>query len=584
MNSRKANGCGVLAAVACVTFLSFYPCSPAARGATAHVYRQITCHKYRLTDSTIPKEVRTALGRPPAVEAVGPRGERWKISAQGLIETSRSGKTTIWTPQEGLPILPLTSIAVGKDGWVWMGTRDGAICFQPAARSGDRWFYFWGRRYLADNSVLNVVAEPHRAWIQTRTGTSLIDFKRYTLEEKSDLFIHRLHRCNDRYGLVADALLTRPGELTSCKPVSNDNDGLWTSLYIASECYRYAATHSPDALRNAQKSLRGLYRLLWITGIPGFPARSYIRRGEGGDTDGMWHWAAGDGWKWKGDTSSDELVGHFFVYGIAYDLLPQADEFDREAIRNAAVNIANNLRQHGWYLAGYGGRITRWGRFSLAYFKTPVGHPDAPLNSLELLSILRVAYHVSGNESFLQDYHRLIRQDDYLRRVTEGFAKLPPLTRFNFSDEELAFLSFYPVLKYEDDPDLRRQYQTALTDLWRHAEGERNPLWDYIYKVGTGAEDYDAQGALSTLQRIPLDMIYWSVRNSQRRDLSLIPQPNENGQRQSVAVIPPDQRCTSKWNGNPYVLDCMRGGKKVDDGTYFLLPYWLGRYFNLLGP
>jgi hypothetical protein len=585
LNPRRANRRGLLAPVASALLLAFFPYNPAVHGETHQLgYRQITCHQYGLADAATPKQVRDALSRPPVTEAAGQQGERWKTNPQGLVEISRSGKATVWTPQKGLPILPLTSIAVGTDGWVWMGTPDGAICFRPEARGGERWFYFRGRRYLADNSVLNVVAGSHGAWIQTRTGTSLIDSKQFSLDEKSALFIKRLHRCNDRYGLVADALLTRPGDLSSCKPVSNDNDGLWTSLYISSECFRYATTHSPDALRNAQNSLKGMYRLLWITGIPGFPARSYIRRAEGGDRDGMWHWAPDRAWKWKGDTSSDELVGHFFVYGIAYDLLPQEDEFDREAIRNAAVNIANNLREHGWNLAGYDGRITRWGRFSPAYFKTPTGQEDAPLNSLELLSILRVAYHVSGNESFIRDYHRLIKQDGYLRRLTEGFAKLPPLTQFNFSDEELAFLSFYPVMKYEDDPDLRRQYQSALADLWRHAEGEHNPLWDYIYKVGTGAENYDAQGALNTLERIPLDMITWSVRNSQRLDLSLTPLPNEDGQRQSLKVILPDERCTSKWNGNPYALDCTSGGKRVDDGTYFLLPYWLGRYYKLVGP
>jgi hypothetical protein len=384
--------------------------------------------------------------------------------------------------------------------------------------------------------------------------------------------------------LVADAVLTWAGNISSSKPDSNDNDGLWTSLYIAAECFRYAATHSPDALRNAQDSLKGLYRLLSITGISGFPARSYIHRNERGDTDGMWHWVPDHMRKWKGDTSSDELVGHFFVYGIAYDLLPSEDESDREAIRNAAVNVANNLREHGWNLAGYGGRITTWGRFSLAYFKTTLGHEDAPLNSLELLFMLRVAYHVSGDRSFLEAYQRLIKQDGYLPRVTEGFSKLPPLTHFNFSDEELAFLSFYPVLQYEDGPGFRRLYQAALTNLWRHAEGEHNPLWDYVYNVGTGAENYDAQGALDTLRRIPMDMIYWTVHNSQRLDLPLSQLPNEAGQRQSLKVIPPGERCISKWNTNPYALDGNSGGKRVDDGTYFLLPYWLRRYYRLVGP
>lgn len=566
-------------------FLILFPnCSPAHGQSPQLVYRQVTCHQYRVADPAIPKEVREARNRPAAKEAEGQQGERWETSPQGLVEISRSGKTVVWTPQKGLPILPLTSIAVGPEGWVWMGTPDGAICFRPEARAGERWFYFWGRRYLADNSVLNVVAEPHQAWIQTRTGTSLIDFKKFNLEEKGAIFINRLHRCNDRYGLIADARLLTPGDLSSCKPVSNDNDGLWTSLYISSECFRYAVTHSPDALRNAQDSLKGFFRLLWITGIPGFPARSYIHRGEGGDEGGEWHWTPDHLWKWKGDTSSDELVGHFFVYGIAYDLLPQKDEFYREAIRNAAVNIANNLREHGWYLAGYHGHITTWGRFSLAYFKTPVGHPDAPLNSLELLSMLRVAYHVSGDPTFLNDYHRLIDQDGYLRTITEGFAKLPPPTDYNYSDEELAFLSFYSLMKYEDDPGLRQQYQLALTDLWRHAESEHNPLWDYIYEMGTGVRNYGAQGALNTLERIPLDTIHWTVHNSQRLDLSVSPLPDRSSNRQLLKVIPIDERCTGKWNGNPFTVDCNDGGGSVDDGTYFLLPYWLGRYFKLLPP
>lgn len=573
----------LLALFAFAGFIMFFPSRSAANQESSHlIYRQLTCRKYAVGNPAIPRQARKARNHPGAQEARGPDGVRWKSSPKGLVEISRSGKTKIWTPQQGLPMLPITSLAVGPEGWVWMGTPDGAICFRPSARKGQRWFYFWGRRYLKDNTVVNVAAAPHRAWIETRTGTSLIDFKKYTLEEKSAYIIKNLQRCDDRYGLVADALLLRPGVLSSCKPVSNDNDGLWTSMYIAAACFRYAATQSPGALRNAQHSLNGLFRLTWITGVPGYTARSFIHRGEGGDNGGMWFWGPDGNWKWKGDTSSDELVGHFFVYGIAYDLLPPKDEWYREAIRNNAVNIANNLQQHGWDLAGHNGRITYWGRFSPAYFKTPRGHEDQSLNALELLAFLRVAYHVSGNQTFLNDYHRLINKDGYNRLITEGFAHLPPLTHFNFSDEELAYLSFYSLMKYERNPALRKQYQTAMSDLWHHDKAEHNPLWDYIYEMGTGARDYDAQGALNTLERIPLDMIYWTAHNSQRLDLNLTRQLNEDGHRQSLTQIPPDEHCTTKWNGNPFGLDCKAGGRRIDDGTFYLLPYWLGRYNKLL--
>ena len=37
--------------------------------------------------------------------------------------------------------------------------------------------------------------------------------------------------------------------------------------------------------------------------------------------DGTWHWTADKQIQWKGDTSSDEMVGHFFILSVAYDLL-----------------------------------------------------------------------------------------------------------------------------------------------------------------------------------------------------------------------------------------------------------------------
>lgn len=587
MNSRAARHRVAFTPLACAVILLlvfFWSSSPVHGEGHQLVYRQITCRQYLLGDPAIPKGVREDRDHPAATEAESRQGVRWKVGRKGLVEVSHSGSTKIWSPKDGLPILPLTSVAVGPEGWVWMGTPDGAICFRPSEHKGERWFYFWGRRYLEDNTVVNVIAEPHRAWIQTRAGTSLIDFKNYSLEQKSTFFIKRLQGCNDRYGLIASARLTHSGVMSSCEPTSDANNGLWSSLYIAAACFRYAATHSPEALHNAQHSLKGLFRLLWVTGIPGYPARSYVRRGQGVGTGKDWHWAAGKKWKWEGDTSSDELVGHFFAYSIAYDLLPPKDEFYREAIRNGAVNIVNNIREHGWNLTGYGGRVTTWGKFSPAYLKSPAGRDSAMLIALGVLSMLRVAYHVSGNPSFLKDYHRLINQDGYLRYITEGFSKLPPPTYNGYSDEELAFLSFYPLLKYEHNPRLRQPLQKALGELWHHAEAEHNPLWDYIYEVGTGAKNYDAQAALTTLERIPMSTIKWTVNNSQRLDLPVYPYPNADGHKQSMKVIPPDERCTSKWNENPFRLDCKGGGGSADDGTFFLLPYWLGRYHKLVSP
>src|SRR6266545_588363 len=52
--------------------------------------------------------------------------------------------------------------------------------------------------------------------------------------------------------------------------------------------------------------------------------------------------SAADGrWLWKGDTSSDEIDGHFFVAGIYHDLV--ADEAEKESIRKNLRAIMDHL-------------------------------------------------------------------------------------------------------------------------------------------------------------------------------------------------------------------------------------------------
>ena len=76
--------------------------------------------------------------------------------------------------------------------------------------------------------------------------------------------------------------------------------------------------------------------------------------------DGEWHDTPDKQWRWKGDTSSDEIVGHYFVYPIYYDLV--ADE-TREADDSAASidRITNHILDHGYQLVDVDGQRTRWG-------------------------------------------------------------------------------------------------------------------------------------------------------------------------------------------------------------------------------
>ena len=61
----------------------------------------------------------------------------------------------------------------------------------------------------------------------------------------------------------------------------DDNNGLWTSLVVAAEAFRYGATRENEAEERSRHFLGGLQKLWDVTGVPGLMARSLVAPGEG---------------------------------------------------------------------------------------------------------------------------------------------------------------------------------------------------------------------------------------------------------------------------------------------------------------
>ncbi|HUF68855.1 MAG TPA: hypothetical protein VMM79_09465 [Longimicrobiales bacterium] len=477
-----------------------------------------------------------------------------------------------------LPTAEFTVIAVESPDVTWIGTRQGAIRLSGARQSVE---YFAGERWLPDDHVTGIGFDGQAAWLETPKGYARIAYTPMTLAEKSRVFVDRVQARHNRWGLTASSQLRVPGDVSTSQMVSSDNDGLWTAMYVAAECFRYKVTGEADARENARRGMQAIMRLESITGMPGFPARSFIKAGEDlQPADGEWHDTADKVWRWKGDTSSDEIVGHYFVYAVYYDLA--ADEPEKPALRAAIDRITAHILDNDYQLIDVDGRRTRWGWWGPdAIWEDP---DETGLRALHMLAHLRVALHLAGSAR-----HRARYQAAYDDLITTH--KYHLLTRnqkimvpgsINHSDDELAFLSYYPLLRYETDPKLLEVYRHSLERSWLIERPERNPLWNVIYAVGTGAREFDRAESLRTLREIPMDLIQWTVGNSHRLDVPIDPAPDRHKGRQALIVLPYDELPMSKWNGNPYNLDGGNGGRSEDDGAYFLLPYWMGRYHQLL--
>jgi hypothetical protein len=479
--------------------------------------------------------------------------------------------------------LPCTDIRCIRtiDGDTWFGTPRGAFALRPDGRID----YYASKRWLVDDAVVDIWPGPDRSvLILSETGLNIVHFREMTLAEKAAHFDRLTRQRHIRNGFSSSLAMSTPGDLSTGTLIDSDNDGLWTAMYLAGELFRYAVTKSEDALRNCYESFEAMERLSLITPIQGFPARSFERAGYPVADKSRWHVTEDGRWAWKGTTSSDEIVGHFFAYAIFAEVVPE------QAWRQRAIALINGIMDHivrnNWYLIDYDGKPTPWGRWHPEYVnRFPPGVGDRRLNSAEIIAFLQTAYHFTHKDLYRQKAIELLNDHGYLDNITIPVSKLSRVpgvdltTEWNHSDDELAFLSYWNLYRYAFTPELRERYRGAIRDHWEIERPEKNPLWNFLY-AATGAEQFDLEESIWSLREFPLDTISWTVRNSHRKDIEPL---GPNFRHQSTkTVLPPDERPMSKYNGNAFRLDGGDDGREEFSGDIFLLPYWLGRYLGII--
>jgi len=553
----------------------------------------------------------------------------WFSSAQGV--GCEASDWQLYTGADGLPYNDFTTLAAGENGAVWFGTRMGAIRYD-----GKVWEYRQGRRWLPHDEVRSIAVNSHGdAWFATAAGVGAIERRPMTLAEKAKFFeveIDKRHR-RTPYGYISYTYLKRRGDLSEWETRDSDNDGLWTAMYGAGECFAYAATQDPLAKQRAKAAFEALRFLRVVTeggthpAPKGFVARAILPT-SGPDPnlydspardekkratrDSLWkvitpRWpVSADGkWYWKSDVSSDELDGHFFFYALYYDLVADTEE-ERSRVREQVAVVAEHLIDHNFQMVDHDGQPTRWGVFN----PENLNHNLAWLggrggNSLSILTYMKVAGHITGDPRFSAAARWLIQQHAYAANIVIPKADTGPGSG-NQSDDEMMFMNYYNLIRYETDPILRETYAVALYRHWQLERPELNPFFDFIYAASCsrqkvespfGTEDLSPRDngwleeSVDTLKRFPIDRIDWRLINSHRIDIIRLPDYIESDRKPGVAgyrvngnVLPIDERWVGHWNCDPWVLDEGGGGGEVTDAEAYLLPYYLGLYHQYILP
>lgn len=192
----------------------------------------------------------------------------------------------------------------------------------------------------------------------------------------------------------------------------------------------------------------------------------------------------------------------------------------------------------------------------------------------------------------------------------------------NYSDENLFAMAFLPLIDIEmnENPNSDRvaQLRQVFDQWWANMKDENNPFYTYLYqRTYPERADADLGAAAWALTRMPQYRVNFPVNNSMRKDALLVDYFNYrdytkiNGNRKGVVStsrpLPLDETDTHKFNSSPFaafsnytnatVMDSDSDyvdytkvrynpvsytSGSMESGTWFLLPYWMGRYYGML--
>ena len=561
---------------------------------------------------------------------------------------SMKGKRRHWAEliPEMTPVLSrsINCVAIDSLGHVWVGSDEGLNIYDgrnfwfngndfysvPAGSFNDMFFAKNGKKYFATNTGIVTLIEGKIAyysfgpWLMhptvtkitvsdkgtiaavTPRGISIITTKIMTLEEKAahyDAMAVKYFTRNEGYQVTRE--LRRYGDLESGWLPNSDNDGLFTGLYCASQCFRYAVTGSEEAKANAKRAVEAMIKLTEVTGKKGFTARATRYSHEENFMTGNreeWHVLEDNpDCEWLGETSSDEMTGHYYAYGIYFDLV--ADKKEKKRIAEVVKTITDHILENNFHLCDVDGVPTTWANWEPDLLNNDDRwYYERGTNSLEILSFLKTTYHVTGDEKYNDVYNMLISRHHYAMNCMQYKCEDGHLAHI---DDQLDFTNIYPLIVYSENEAHNEIYKMGLTHHFDYEKIERSPMFNITYGALTN-NPCDIENAAKSLSEMNLDLIRWPIFNSYRKDIVWDTEQEAMGAPAQLKYpIEYSSRVLVHYDGNQCVCDsgCQEfvnvnnktvnrtstlpstgaNGMRAMMPYIYLLPYWMGRYYGLLG-
>jgi hypothetical protein len=574
---------GGTAGVECSPAVLSTPAEPTGLAETFDGLFLTTATKLYRLDEAVWVEVLVTV--PPGEETIDIRGITAAVNGDlliaargGLGRIASGGQVVAWLAgTDGLPFADIRGVSTDADGKILVPAANGLIMLD-----GKAFDLIHGGSWLPSDQVNQAAYAPDGTlWVATESGLAEIRYTNMTLEQKALFLGEQTYPRHNRLGYISDVALNVPGDLSTTFTHDNDNDGQWTAMWLAALSYQYAVTKDPEIRNRAIEASRALRLLQNVTYDKGFIARSIVPpedcpSRQGGDA--RWQLSADGLWCWKSKTSTDEFIGHVYGQSIYYDLV--ADAAEKAEVASMIGRLMDHVvgGEYSYTLKEEDGYPTEDGHMDPGFMETVGQFGDAGLNAAMILSGLIAAHRMTGEVRFQEHLDKLISEfgyAEYVRREKE----IQDVYWVNHDSDEMAFMAFHALLWNDDDLSRRDIWLDGLSRLWDTQRPERNPEFNFTWASHAPTDaDIGLQDSIRTLKEIHLSLVVWWCHNGGRLDLTLNQQPDRFGNPQSTTVPPYHQRHVMKWNSNPYGLDSAADGRSEEASTFWILPYWMGRY------
>ena len=349
------------------------------------------------------------------------------------------------------------------------------------------------------------------------------------------------------FGTILDPMYASPTSNQIVGYTRCGDSALWTGAYLAAEAFRYKVTRSADALTNVKTALAGLKALADVTGDNRLarcmvqaisPYASGIASEEAKNTirqNGQWIWVD--------NTSRDQVVGAFFGLGAAYDLVDDATV--KSNISDLTTRLIGFIAQHQWSPNDDASNT-----FAL--------RPD------ELQMLLQVARHVNPANSVSGPFFVL---------PVETAVAVDVLSNSSYYKFSLDYMTFYNLVRLQNNKDNQAAYRIVHD----YTASHQNAFFDIVDAALTAADasrDAEIRSLLDQWLQRPKRETYVDLTHTVAVCGSEACKPVPVAQRPTVEFL---------WQINPFQLVGGGDGTIEGSGVDYILPYWMGRYYGVIG-